>query len=349
MVPFSVRSLLCTGEDHEYPVDICSDLMLLKVLDSLAIRFYEFPDEVLKLLQLKYLALTHNGSLPSSISKLEQLQCLILRRRCNTKLLDDPNCLPEEIWNLQELKHLRIKGSNLPNPSDRAQLPNLLTLHVKGHSCTEDVFKSIPKLKKLGIKIELEPRSNEILNCFEHIAILHELESLKCVVVNPRLRSQVVAPPRNFPTGLKKLSLHGLGYSWNNMSAIGLLPNLQVLKLRRLAFQGPEWESKSEEFPNLEFLLLEDMDLEQWTVDDDDCFVSLRHLIVRHCYKLEEIPSQIGAIPALEMIEVLDCSPSVVASAQQIQIEEEEEYGNPYLQVPISSSWDLCRKRESKK
>ncbi|KAH6819482.1 hypothetical protein C2S51_003085 [Perilla frutescens var. frutescens] len=340
------RSLLCTGEYHQYPVPICLDLMvLLEVLDALAVRFYEFPNEVLKLLQLKYLALTHNGNLPSLISKLQSLQSLIVSQHHNIKLLGESACLPKEIWDMQELRHLRIMGNNLPDPSGEAKLPNLLTLHVKGHSCTKDVFNSIPKLKKLGIKIELQPRSNEIIHCFEHISILSELESLKCVVVNPRLRSQAVAPPNpnsGFPKGLKKMSLNGIGYSWKYMTAIGSLPELQVLKLRRSAFRGPIWETKAEEFPALEFLLLEDIDLQQWEIDDDDdegCFPNLKRLIIRHCYKLEMIPSQIGNIPTLEAIEVVDCMRSVVASAKGIQ-DDEKENGNNYFQAPISLSWN---------
>ncbi|KAL8056774.1 hypothetical protein ABFX02_04G140300 [Erythranthe guttata] len=65
-----VRSLLCTGPYHQYPVPICLSLTLLRVLDALSIRFYEFPIQVLKLVQLKHLAVTYNGNLPSSISKL---------------------------------------------------------------------------------------------------------------------------------------------------------------------------------------------------------------------------------------------------------------------------------------
>ncbi|KAH6782518.1 hypothetical protein C2S51_007811 [Perilla frutescens var. frutescens] len=333
----TARSLLFTGPDHEYPVPICFDLMLLKVLDALAIRFYEFPTKLVKLLQLRYLTLTHNGKLPSSISDLQQLQCLILRQHHNIKVLRDPTCLPKEIWNLQELRHLRIMGSSLLDPSEGTYLPNLLTLHVNSHSCTEDVFKSIPYVRKLGIKIELQPDAAETLSCFEHISLLGKLESLKCVIVNPRLRSGVVVPPHhllNLPIHLKKLSLNGLGYSWKCMSAIGSLPSLEILKLRFSAFQGPEWKTvKKRKFQRLKFLLIEGIDLVHWTVGHD-CFRRLQRLIIWHCYKLKEIPSQIGDVPNLKTIEVVDCSPSVVASA--LQIKEDE---NSSLQVVITSSW----------
>lgn len=350
------RSLLCTGEGHDYEVPLCMNLMLLKVLDALAIRLYEFPIEVLKLLQLRYLSLTYNGKLPPSVCKLRKLESLIIHKHHNIKMLRrdeqeqsdiqflrDSTSLPMEIWDLQELRHLRIMGSNLPDPSNGAELQNLLEFHADAHSCTENVFSSIPSLKKLGIKIELQPDGAETLSCFEHIELLSELESLKCVVVNPRLKAQVVAPPHhltNLPLHLKKLSLNGLGYSWEHMSVIGSLPNLQVLKLQCCAFQGLGWETKAVEFPRLEFLLLENVDLVHWTTDSNEWLPCLQRLIVRHCYKLAKIPLQMGEIQVLKTIEVVDCSPSVVASAKKI-LEVGEEYGDFYLRVVISSSWEL--------
>ncbi|KAK4427055.1 putative disease resistance RPP8-like protein 2 [Sesamum alatum] len=75
MTSFShVRSILCTGPQHQYPVRISLCFSLLRVLDALTIRFYFFPSEVVKLVQLRYLAFTYNGKLPASISKLWNLQ-----------------------------------------------------------------------------------------------------------------------------------------------------------------------------------------------------------------------------------------------------------------------------------
>lgn len=332
----TTRSLLCTGDDHEYPVPICLNLVLLKVLDALSIRLYEFPIEVVKLLQLRYLALTHNGKVPPSISKLKQLQYLTVRQHHNIKLLRDSTCLPMEIWGMLQLRYLHIMG-NLPEPDPREglRLPNLFMLNVNAYSCTEGVFRSTPYLRKLGVKIELHPDAAQSISYLKHVSALNTLESLKCVVMNPRLRPRVMAPPDelfNLPRTLKKLSLNGLGYSWEHISAIGSLPYLQVLKLRCSAFQGPEWKTMFGGFSNLEHLLLEDVDLVHWTAEDK-CFECLQRLIIRHCYKLKEIPPQIGVISSLKKLEVVDCSPSVVASVQKIN----------YSQVVIESSWNLRR------
>ncbi|KAL1534707.1 putative late blight resistance protein R1A-10 [Salvia divinorum] len=336
----TTRSLLCTGLYLQYPVPVCIDVMFLKVLDALSIRFYEFPSEMLKLLHLQYLALTHDGNLPSFISKLQNLQSLIINEHQSITSVSDPTSLPRDIWDMQELRHLWIIGSNLPDPIEGAELPKLLTLHVKGHTCTKDTFRGIPKLKKLVINIELQPRSREILSCLEHISILDKLESLKCVVVNPRPRFKVVNPTSSFPRGLKKLSLAGLGHSWEYMSAIGSLPNLQVLKLRYLAFRGPKWKTEVGEFRNLKFLQLEDIDLVHWTSDDDNCFPRLQRLIMRHCYKMMEMPLQIENIPTLETIEIADCNLIIMLLAKSMKMRKESS-GNDFFPVSVTSSLNL--------
>ncbi|KAK6141371.1 hypothetical protein DH2020_024888 [Rehmannia glutinosa] len=316
----TTRSLLCTGPYHQYPVPICFDLMLLKILDALTIRFYEFPNEILKLLQLKYLALNFNGQLPPSISKLRKLQCLIVRRNLTLKSAGCPSSLPLEIWDMKKLKHLQIIGSNLQDPCDGVLLDGLLTLlDVSAHSCTKSVFRRIPNLEKLGIRIELAPNVVESFRCFDHISNLKKLVSLKCVIVNPIFGSEVVAPPPPlsiFSSSLTKLSLSGFGYPWEEMSTISSLRNLEVLKLRCYAFRGPKWEVEDYGFRRLGFLLIEDTDLVHWAVGDDS-FRLLKCLSLKHCYKLEEIPQEFGE--SLTRIEVVDCSLSAVTWAKQIK------------------------------
>ncbi|KAL0282929.1 UNVERIFIED_CONTAM: putative late blight resistance proteinR1C-3 [Sesamum radiatum] len=234
----NAHSLLCTGSHHQYPVPIYLSFGLLKVLDALTIRFYDFPAEVLKLVRL---------------------------------------------------------------------------------SCTKKVVKRIPNLKKLGIRIETGPDDVEPLYCFDNLVYLRQLQSLKCSVMNPSLQRVVPASlVPIFPPSLKKLTLSGLGYPWGYMSDIAELRNLEVLKLRCYAFRGRAWETYEGEFFRLKFLLIEDTDLEHWYVDYES-FPSLERLILQHCYKLKEIPSEIGELPNLEEMELVDCHPSLVASASELQ------------------------------
>ncbi|PIN14425.1 Apoptotic ATPase [Handroanthus impetiginosus] len=249
------RSLLCTGPHHQYPVPICFRLSLLGVLDALTIRF-------LKLVQLRYLALTYSGKVPGSISKLWNLMYLIVHRHLSIKKSSrNSSYLPMEIWNMKELRHIQVMGGNLRDPYG-AVLSNLLTLSdISVNSCSKEILKRTPNLRKIGIQIELTPDSVEPLYCFDHISHLSYLESLKCVVVNPMPSSQVFGPITTLPSSLIKLSLRGLGFPWEYMRTIAKLPRLEVLKLRCYAFQGPVWETSDDVFLSLNYLLLEDIDL----------------------------------------------------------------------------------------
>ncbi|EYU17777.1 hypothetical protein MIMGU_mgv1a021707mg [Erythranthe guttata] len=243
----TVRSLLCTGPYHQYPVPVCLEyLRLLRILDALTILFYEFPMQVTNLVRLRYLSLTLNGDIPDFISKLWNLQYLIVHR-CLSIVESDGKS-----------PHLHVMGSDLPDPNcEDSLLPNLSTLlDVSPQSCTKDVFERIPNLRKLGIRIESAPDNNDDddkpLCCFDHISNLDNLETLKCATVNPRII-------------LVTLSLSGFGFAWKEMSKISALPNLRVLKLKRYAFRGPNWEVCDGEFPCLQYLLIEDTDLKNWT------------------------------------------------------------------------------------
>ncbi|XP_057787945.1 putative late blight resistance protein homolog R1A-10 [Salvia miltiorrhiza] len=320
----TARSVLCTGPYHQYQVPICLDWKLLRVLDALTIRFYEFPDEVVKLIQLTYLGLTCDANLPPSISRLWKLSYLIVHRHLSIKWTVDESYLPVEIWDLQELKHLEIIGRNLPNPTHGAVLPNLRKLlDVGAHSCGKEVLESIPNLRKLRLQIELAPDSTQALSLFDHVSCLEELKSIQCVIVNPEVLCEPIVPPPALAMSvesLKKLSLSGSGYPWQDMSKICELPYLAVLKLRNYAFQGEKWEAKERGFPNLKYLLIEDTDIVQWTAGDGS-FPRLRCLTMKNCYNVEEIPLFASDVEVLLsphiIIELVDCNPLAETCAKQ--------------------------------
>ncbi|EYU33544.1 hypothetical protein MIMGU_mgv1a022875mg [Erythranthe guttata] len=269
----------------------------LCVLDALAICFYEFPHQLLALLQLKYLSITCDRELPNSISTLWNLEVLIFTRHHNIKLSNNGRLyLPIDIWNMHKLRQLYCKGFDLPPPSNDSHLENLITvLGVSVHSCTIEVLSRIPNLKRIAVQIESAHDSTETFNFFGHFASVYEsFESFKFVVVNPNLSSQIVRSVPNFRMNIRKISLSGCGFPWENMEVIASLSNLIVLKLRY---------QRQGQFPSLEFLLLEDLDIENLEFD----ILYLRWVIVRHCYKLENISNQ---FKNTEILEVDDCSPS---------------------------------------
>ncbi|XP_012829204.1 PREDICTED: putative disease resistance protein At1g59780 [Erythranthe guttata] len=328
-----VRSLLCTGPYHQYPVPLClDDLRLLRVFHARSIRFYEFPMEVMKLVQLRYLALVYNGNLPPSISKLLNLQCLIVDRHLSI-VKSCGNLLPIEIWNMKELKYLQTTGRDLPHPCDEGSvLPNLLELTRATHqSCNKDVLERIPNLEILDIQIELALDAFEPLSCFDHISCLRRLTLLKCVVVNPIFKAEVVIAPfvplSDFPSSLTKLILKGLGYPWEELRKISSLPNLVFLLLECYAFRGPKWEVRDNEFQKLSHLHIEDTDLEQWkfVASENSCLPMIYSIKILHCYKLKEIPLTFGRF--LEKIDLVDCNPMAEKCANTLKKKWDDKYG----------------------
>lgn len=156
-----VRSFLCFGPQQRYPISLFLGFRLLKVLDALALRFYEFPHQVVDIVHLRYIAVTHDeDELPASISRLWNLEFLIVHRHHNIKKSSNApvSYLPVEIWKLHKLKHLHCMGFDLPDPNsqldDSLVLRNLSTLSgVSARSCTARVLERTPKLENIGIRI----------------------------------------------------------------------------------------------------------------------------------------------------------------------------------------------------
>ncbi|XP_047954058.1 putative late blight resistance protein homolog R1C-3 [Salvia hispanica] len=247
------RSLLCFGPYHPYPVPIhVMDFKLLKVLDALQVRFYNIPLEILKLVYLKYLALTCNAELPISISNLFQLQFLIIVQHMVIKRRGEWSYMPVAIWDMQELQRIQVMGRDLPTPNRDSKLEKLSSLlGVSAKSCTSEILKRTPNLKELQIQMELKPYdedddSNTLSGLYYIAEELHNLDSLTCIVVNPDMKYEYVAHLSMFPSSIKILNLSGLGCSLQHMNDIGsLLPNLLILSTKCYAFRGPEWEIES--------------------------------------------------------------------------------------------------------
>lgn len=117
------------------------------------------------------------------------------------------------------------------------------------------------------------------------------------------------------------------------------LPRLRILKLRHCAFRGHEWKMCEEErFRQLTFLLLEDLDIQHWESDYHRSismrhFPRLEHLIIRHCYRLREIPPGVARV---RIIEVDSCSLSAAVSARKIL----QNRPSHWRQVMVHSSAD---------
>ncbi|KAK4427734.1 putative late blight resistance proteinR1A-10 [Sesamum alatum] len=353
-----LRSLVyfCDRHSSNHLVFSIVSFRMLKVLDALTIKFNEFPVGILELVHLRYLAFCYTGNLwlPASICKLWNLQTLVVYRRGFGVLGPYNLYLPLNIWIMPQLRHLLFDKGFLPSPLlAKAILENLVVLEnlqtlsgVKNFRCSEEVLEIMPNLKKLGISYVHDKSTEWSTYEFNNFVHLHKLETLKCVFI---AKDDLVRKPLPlnlvFPLELKRLTLTGCRISWEKMTIIGSLPNLEVLKLRDYAFEGSVWEPNEGEFTKLKYLLIDRNELEHWYADSTH-FLQLQHVCLNHCFELEAIPTEIGDNGALEMIELFRCRSSVVASAMLIQ-EEQQSLGNEGLRVRVNSYRDYVESLDS--
>ncbi|KAJ9546942.1 hypothetical protein OSB04_019485 [Centaurea solstitialis] len=329
------------------PVDY-ETYKFLKTLDIESISIFSFPREVTELVNLRYLAIqAEDGNPPTSISNLVHLQILIVLSRRNI-------VVPRTTWDMECLRHLCIKsGENLiedvssdnfvGNDSYHRVLDNLQTISgvCPSPSCV-DILSRTPNLRKLGLCGPLVSTSGVLE--FPNICYLNCLQRLK--LSNTKIYHVAVksCSPLMFPKQLTRLTLLDTALDWNEIQTVGLLPNLQVLKLHANACIGERWETSDSGFANLKLLKLQDLDIVNWEASSAH-FPRLQRLVVCRCSRLEEIPAGIGEILPLELIEVSWCGKSTAQSARTIQ-KEQERNGNDFLKVITSVHRDLQGKRK---
>lgn len=140
----------------------------------------------------------------------------------------------------------------------------------------------------------------------------------------------------NFPTSLKRLTFRRSNLSWEGISTLAMLPNLEELKLKGRAVRGKLWRlSNEDKFKSLKLLLFGFLDLERWEASSDN-FPNLKRLVLKRCDYLKEIPIDFVEICTLESIELHECSTAAEDSARKIE-QEQEDLGNNCHKVYIRS------------
>ncbi|KZV29078.1 hypothetical protein F511_41826 [Dorcoceras hygrometricum] len=319
----------------------------IRVLDALLVTSNIFPNEIFKLVNLTYLAFTYNKShecmISPSISKLQNLQTLIIERGC---LPTDYMCkviLPFEIWKMPRLRHLVLmRNTYLKFPyhdglhGTYSALENLQTLsNVMNFKFTKEAVEGFPNLRKLRFQYNsIEPKQWAKFG-LSNLVYLQELDELnfRFYAGSSHVNNHPLPTNLAFPQKLKKLTLTRSGIPWEKMSMVGSLPNLEVLKLMKHSFVGDEWEPTEGEFVVLKYLEIESTDLREWRVESDH-FPCLETLIIRWCYKLNDVPSSIGDIPTLEKLTIQTCNVEAEDSVREIEAEQRS-LGNHVLRVRI--------------
>ncbi|MCE5166510.1 hypothetical protein HAX54_021019 [Datura stramonium] len=343
----NVRSLLFNVTDPEnllWPRDISfifDSFKLVKVLDLESFNIGgTFPSEVQSLIHLRYFAVqTDANSIPSFIAKLWNLETFVVRG------LGGEVILPSSILKMVKLRHLLIKHrasfslqENIGKSFANSQLDYLETFSTPRLSYGEEaemILTKMPNLRKLSCIFSGTFSYSEKVKgrcvLFPTLDFLSHLESLKLVS-----NSYPAKLPHefNFPLKLRELTLSKFRLPWSEISIIGELRNLEILRLLFRAFEGDQWEVNDSEFPELKYLNLDNINISQWSVSDD-AFPKLERLVLTKCKQLEEIPSHFGDAISLKSIEVNRCGWSVANSALEIQTTQHEDMANDAFTVTI--------------
>ncbi|KAL8532978.1 hypothetical protein ACS0TY_009296 [Phlomoides rotata] len=336
---------------HHWSFDFWKIFKLLRVVHAISFSFSSFYD-ISELIHLRYLAFKIECTkkrlrfgVPETFYRLQNLETLII-------VIDvegNPGSLKFDVWRFPQLRHLILLDGSLHChfskycPEDTSALENLHTLsRIKGFACSQKILQTMQNLKKLGIVYSYEDLyesgwSKYGLNNLVHLCKLEKLSIY--AEPYPNLKNDV-SQNLGFPATLIRLSLSGCRFPWGDMRIVGSLPNLQVLKLKRRACYGTEWETIEGEFDQLRVLLIDTTDLHHWATESCP-FPRLERLTLYNCQNLREIPCGIGEIPTLQLIEVDIQNSSVVESAESLK-EEQESFGND-LQVRRlkSRSWRM--------
>ncbi|KAI3454407.1 hypothetical protein Pfo_011070 [Paulownia fortunei] len=324
-----VRSFLCFSKDELIllPEDISKipgAFELLRVLDLKSIRFTRFPLELTQLIHLRYIALSSDFKvLPEAVSSLWNTQTLIIHTSSRTLVVK------ADIWKMIQLRHVKTNASMilLKKPANNGG-KNLQTLaNISPESCTIDVFDQTPYLKKLGIRGRLATLLDGKVGSrkLDSLGKLRDLENLKLLNDVYTITPSEGRLPRlplsdEFPPKLRSLTLSGTYLNWEQMYVLGMLGNLEVLKLKENAFVGECWEVMDGGFRFLEVLQIGYTNLVSWKASGHN-FPSLRCLMLRNCEELEALPEGLATVPSLQVIDLHRPSKTAAASARKIQQE----------------------------
>ncbi|KAL0441132.1 UNVERIFIED_CONTAM: hypothetical protein Sradi_0052100 [Sesamum radiatum] len=227
-----------------------------------------------------------NGGILEALSFYKSFRFLRVLDLVTTDIME----IPFDFLFLVNLRYLAFSYLNFPVlPYKISLFWKLQTLIAQDlriiifRDSVEEVLRKFPNLKKLSVSYYADSIEDWSAYNLKNLVRLSKLENLKCAFTWPP--NETFLPNLNFPQSLKKLTLIGSKLSWKDMSIIGSLPHLEVLKLRRFASTGEVWEPVEGEFCRLKFLLIEETNLVQWIAENTH-FPCLEHLIIRQCRDL---------------------------------------------------------------
>ncbi|XP_042493995.1 putative disease resistance protein At1g50180 [Macadamia integrifolia] len=284
--------------DRNYFLHI-KNLKLLKVLNLEGASVDYLPDDIDKLIHLRFLRLGTSAlkSLPLCIFKLSSLETLDIASGFIRNI-------PVGFWMLRQLRHANFVGDTellLPRQdtsySSLVNLQTLSTVSPKILQCLD--FVDMPNLTKLGLCGDLWAHRRYIVRLFN----LERLEKLKLVRLTD-YRFGLYSIPKVLPQTLTKLSLCDTELVKDPMPILGKLQNLQILKLLKQSCTTKEIVCGPHGFPKLQVLKLVSLPIEEWTVDET-ALKSLELLVIHYCPRLREFPKALWGVNSLLVLDLL--------------------------------------------
>ncbi|KAI5670751.1 hypothetical protein M9H77_11115 [Catharanthus roseus] len=326
---FYARTLLSNSWVMDSP-SFFMKFKFLRIFDSYRSNFSEacvlrfIPSTHLRHLVLKDLGF---NLLPPSIGNLPNLEVLVVGWVAEV-------FIPDTVWKMKKLRHLDVRSSARFSLGDHsiqsAKLNNVDTLSCPilcAREFRKDLLRRFPNVQKLRIQF-CSHGTNQCRQFRLLDIILPNLVSLHVTAIYSSHHFK-------FPSRLKKLCLAGSFLSQERVSVIGKLPNLEILKLDSIDFVERRWDIENEEFLNLKLLKLHYLNIREWNTCTDP-FPCLQQLVLRSCFDLKEIPSSLGEISSLSIIEVRNCSKGAERTAWKI-LNERLDLGDDDFQVLVSS------------
>ncbi|XP_073036924.1 putative late blight resistance protein homolog R1A-3 [Primulina eburnea] len=332
-----------TVETWDFPT-LSPKFRHLSTLNSPNMTWCDLSGVISTFVNLRYISffiddtISHLDQFFASLSKLPNLETIIANVFYNEDLQ-----LPYEILRMPKLRHLIMSFPyHLSDPSNIGIInkSDLQTLDkVSNFIFTEDVIKILVNLKKLTVVYEgyAYDQDDFNLNNLFRLQNLEELEfsiGLHHYTFLPDSCSPSLIWNYVFPISLKKLTLQGVPFPWENMTIIGSLPDLQVLKIVENCIERvSEWTTMGGQFLQLK-LFYSSLDyLVKWEVEKEH-LPSLESLFFEGVRWIDEIPYGLGEIDSLRLIELRSCRVSLVNSAKRIQ-KQHDENGDYAFQVNV--------------
>nr|GME19374.1 putative late blight resistance protein homolog R1B-16 isoform X1 [Ipomoea batatas] len=280
-----------------------------------------------KLIKIKTLSIS-TGGIPLKLKLFEHwtMQSFIVQGCC--VILNSSEA--SRIWKMPLLRNFYVEKNPITLEASEVVHRNIETIFwLRPECCEEDLFTRIPNLKELGVEAEMD-FENENSYAFYNFVLLEQLEKLSIRGWHFDIEDWNIHWATSFLPNLKKLNFFKTELPWSNMRVIGMLPNLEVLKLKH-ACQGKNWKPSEEGFRQLKKLVIESNCLEYWNAVGDH-FPVLERLELSDCDSLRKIPVEFADITTLALIQLKKCLHSVLVSALCIQ-DEQRRYGNDGLCV----------------